>query len=280
MTHDQPIQVVIAAGGLGTRVHAWSRYLPKEFYPVNGRPGLLHLLEEIAQSGPAHVVIVYHRYYEAYAAWARHALSAHGRARYQRASGLRLPGADPLRDLLVEFIAQDGPYADLSSVINGADHLARAAQISSMYVAFGDNLYLDANPITALSRTPAEDIAVYARPYQAELAGRRGVLITSASGGVRHMAALIEKPDPAKARTLEQIHGAENLCLLEGRFRLTADFIDFTRRYRTPAGDEPKLSRAISAFARDNLVHVIHTSGETTDLGWPTCTPDPVRQPV
>ena len=59
--------VVIAAGGLGTRVHGWARFIPKEFYPVGGRPGLMRLLEEIADLGPARAVIVYHPYYEQFA---------------------------------------------------------------------------------------------------------------------------------------------------------------------------------------------------------------------
>jgi dTDP-glucose pyrophosphorylase len=30
---------MLAAGGLGTRVHHRARYLPKEFHPVGDRPG-------------------------------------------------------------------------------------------------------------------------------------------------------------------------------------------------------------------------------------------------
>jgi NDP-sugar pyrophosphorylase family protein len=48
MTGRPLARVVVAAGGLGTRVSSWSRYLPKEFYPVDGRPGIAHLLDEIA----------------------------------------------------------------------------------------------------------------------------------------------------------------------------------------------------------------------------------------
>jgi UTP-glucose-1-phosphate uridylyltransferase len=45
--------LVVAAGDLGTRVHAWTRFIPKEFHPVAGRPGITLLLEEIAGLGPA-----------------------------------------------------------------------------------------------------------------------------------------------------------------------------------------------------------------------------------
>lgn len=53
MPDNTPALVVVAAGGLGTRVHGWARFIPKEFYPVDGRPGITHLLEEIAGLGPA-----------------------------------------------------------------------------------------------------------------------------------------------------------------------------------------------------------------------------------
>jgi 2-C-methyl-D-erythritol 4-phosphate cytidylyltransferase len=60
VTVSNEVRVVVAAGGLGTRVHHWARYLPKEFYPVGDRPGIAWLLEEIAGLGEARVVIVYH----------------------------------------------------------------------------------------------------------------------------------------------------------------------------------------------------------------------------
>ena len=68
MTGTALTRVVIAAGGLGTRVSSWTRYLPKEFYPVAGRPGIAHLPDEIAALAPAEAVIVYHQYYEPFAA--------------------------------------------------------------------------------------------------------------------------------------------------------------------------------------------------------------------
>src|ERR1700759_943773 len=122
MTGDHPAQVIIAAGGLGTRAASWSRFIPKEFYPVDGRPGLVHLLEEIAALGPARVVIVYHPYYEQSAAWARQMLSEHAQARYSHLAG-RDAGALLPAGLAVGLVPQRGTYADLTSVINGADHL-------------------------------------------------------------------------------------------------------------------------------------------------------------
>lgn len=55
MTGGNVTKVVVCAGGLGTRVARLVPVYPKEFYPVGGRPGIVHLLDEIARSGPADV---------------------------------------------------------------------------------------------------------------------------------------------------------------------------------------------------------------------------------
>lgn len=44
MTGSDITSVVVTAGGLGTRAASWAQYIPKEFYPVAGRPGIAHLL--------------------------------------------------------------------------------------------------------------------------------------------------------------------------------------------------------------------------------------------
>ena len=51
MTRAKVIRVVVCAGGLGTRIAGWARYIPRGFYPVEGWPGMVHLLEEISALG-------------------------------------------------------------------------------------------------------------------------------------------------------------------------------------------------------------------------------------
>jgi UTP-glucose-1-phosphate uridylyltransferase len=263
-------RVVVAAGGLGTRVHRWARFIPKEFYPVDGRPGIIHLLEEIAALGPAQVVMVYHPYYKAFAAWARQALSEHGQARYahlaHRDFGTVLP-----QGLAVSFVPQRGPYADLTSVLNGADHLGSPAEL---YVAFADNLYRGPSPLLALDATPPGQVAVLASRYRPELAASHGVIAATGKPGQWLMLGLAEKPGRAQARALECRYGRRNLLLLEGRARLTAAFTDFARARILPSRTEPKLSLAIAAYAASHPVRVVETSADVTDLG-ALAEPDP-----
>jgi UTP-glucose-1-phosphate uridylyltransferase len=255
-------RVVIAAGGLGTRVSAWSRYLPKEFYPVAGRPGITHLIDEIAALAPAEAVIVYHPYYEPFAAWARAAFSQRGQDSYHRAARLR--GDPPQPGVTLSFIPQRGLYADITSVLNGADHLAPAGEI---YVAFADNLYPADNPLLALRAAPHGQVTVLARAYQRELAANRGVIAAIHRDGHLLVSELAEKPDPLAAQLLERRHGTANLFLLEGRARLTPAFISYTRTLHAPAGAEPKLALAIAAWARAHPVVVVPTASHVTDLG-------------
>jgi UTP-glucose-1-phosphate uridylyltransferase len=263
--------VVVAAGGLGTRVHRWARFIPKEFYPVDGRPGIVHLLEEIAALGPAEVVVVYHPYYESFVAWARQALSQHGQARYTHLTGHR-SGAAPPTGLRVSFVPQRGPYADLTSVVNGADHLGAPARL---YVAFADNLYRGPNPLLALHNAPPGQVAVLASRYQSELAASHGVITTTGRPGQRLMTSLAEKPGPALARALERRYGRGNLCLLEGRAAFTPAFTEFARARLTVPGTEPKLSLAVAAYAASHPVHVVETRADVTDLG-ALAVPEPV----
>jgi UTP-glucose-1-phosphate uridylyltransferase len=263
MTQAKVIGVVVCAGGLGTRIAGWARYIPKEFYPVEGRPGIVHLLEEISALGPAEVVIVCHPYYDAFTRWARAALSSGGHDSYQQAA--RLPAAvSPTGGLTVSFITQRGPYADITSVLNGADYLASP---EDLYAAFADNLYRGANPLLALQAASPCCPAVLARTYQPELAASRGVIAARRQGEQVTMIDLVEKPTPHTARALERRYGTANLLLLEGRTRLTADFIGFARSYRAPTGTEPKLALALAAYARNHPVFVTKTSAQVIDLG-------------
>jgi hypothetical protein len=93
------------------------------------------------------------------------------------------------------------------------------------------NLYPGTSPLALLSTAAGDDVSVLASTYRRALAPSRGILITSPGPDdkPRQVKALVEKPDPAQARALEDKHGAENLPTLEGRARLTAPFIQFAR---------------------------------------------------
>jgi UTP-glucose-1-phosphate uridylyltransferase len=263
-----PVRVVIAAGGLGTRVAGWAQVLPKEFQPVNGRPALLCLLDELADGGAEQAVLVYHRYYEPFFGWAVRALLPGGTARYRAAAGL--PAApQPLHETLrVSFVRQRGAYADITSVLNAATDLPAGP----LYVAFADNLYPATNPLRLLRAVPGDSAAVLARPFDPAEAGRRGVIITNSAD---QMIGLVEKPDPGQTAALLHAHGACRLRLLEGRFRLPADLVAQLHSNHDAHPGEPRLSLAIAAYASTRPVHVVTTTAPVLDLGILAGCPEP-----
>lgn len=264
-------EVIVAVGGLGTRVRGWSHILPKEFYPVDGQPGIVHLLEELALLGRCRAILVHHPYYTPFVSWAQHALSATGRRRYQQAAGLPdQPTSQPPVELT--WNEQHGPYADLTSVINGAHHLSGDV----FYVAFADNLYPHAKPLALLSTVAGEQVAVLARPYHRAEALHRGVIVARQCSGGILMDDLIEKPTPQRAIDLEDQYGPSNLFLLEGRFRLTTTFIRFAD-LRTGGRGEPKLSLTLRDFACQQPVKIVVADSKVVDLGARHTTSTPTR---
>lgn len=263
MTASAVANVVVAAGGLGTRVADWARYMPKEFQAVAGRPGLVHLLDEIATLGPARVAVVYHPYYQPFITWAKTCLSAAGAARYYALA--HRPDAELHRwpELDVHFVPQHGTYADITSVLNGVEHLGTGEE--EVLVAFADNLYPDCVPLRDLARL-ASGPAVLARPFDPAAAPTRGVIICSPTGT---FAELVEKPTPARVAELAQRHGPANLRLLEGRARLTSDLVTHLATATTPRAGEPKLSLALADYARHHAVQVLTTHSSVIDLGTP-----------
>lgn len=266
MNRQPTQQVVVCAGGLGTRVASWARHIPKEFQPVAGRPGILHLLDELTALAPVRVVVVYHPFYEPFIDWVKTTLGPGGQAAYHRAARLPRTTLPTHEQLDLHFVSQQGRYADVTSVLNGVDHLRCREDV---FVVFADNLYPDDNPSLALAGVPAGRAAVLVRPYHPAEAGHRGVIVSRRVDGELVVADLIEKPSPEVARTLETEHTTSNLWLLEGRGRFPHRFVNQLRRTSVSPGPEPKLSLAIRHFAIAEPVRLVITHSAVTDLGTP-----------
>jgi len=271
-----PVRVVIAAGGLGTRVAPWAQLLPKEFQPVNGQPAVVHILDEIAAAGASEAVLVYHRYYEPFIAWIRQVLRPGGRATYRALAGLPPAPAQAYEGLRLCFVRQHGPYADITSVLNGAAHLPAGP----LYTVFADNLYPADNALALLRDAPTDEAAVLARPFDPEHAAHRGVIVTTRSSRYDRMAAMVEKPDHGQVADLLTRFGPDRLRLLEGRFRIPADLLTVLRcTPRRPAPWEPRLSVELATYGRSRPVHVITTDSPAIDLGRATDTPSRTANP-
>ncbi|WP_331726068.1 sugar phosphate nucleotidyltransferase [Streptomyces sp. NBC_01012] len=263
---ERPSAVVIAAGGLGTRVAGWSTLLPKELRPVQGRPGLFHVLEEAAESGADRAVVVHHPYYAPLIDWVRQVLAPGALARYRALTHQPAGQCPPTERMRVDFVAQHGRYADITSALNGSEHL----NTGDICLAFADNVDPTHTALSELMATASPGTpAVLAGPFDLRAAGSHGVIVCAGTEPELTMAELVEKPDAARAADLAAEHGADRLRLLQGRARLTPGLLHHLTAVARRAATEPKLSLALAAYARHHSVAVVTHTRTMIDLGAP-----------
>ena len=118
---------VIPCGGLGTRLHPITRWIPKELLPVGLKPVLYWALDEAADAGLLRAVIITNPHKPMLEAAARN-----------------YPG--PLE---LEFVAQDHPRGLGDALLRARDNLAG----SPFLALLPDNLFHGANPTTAVLET-------------------------------------------------------------------------------------------------------------------------------
>ena len=118
---------VIPCGGLGTRLHPITRWLPKEILPVGLKPVLYWTLDEAADAGLLRVIIITNPHKPMLEAAARN-----------------YPG--PLE---LEFVAQDHPRGLGDALLRVQDNLAG----SPFMTLLPDNLFHGSNPTTDVLAT-------------------------------------------------------------------------------------------------------------------------------
>jgi UTP-glucose-1-phosphate uridylyltransferase len=118
---------VIPCGGLGTRLHPITRWLPKEMLPVGLKPVLYWTLDEAADAGLLRAIIITNPHKPMLEAVARN---------YQ----------GPLE---LEFVPQDHPRGLGDAFLRARDQLGG----SSFVALLPDNLFQGTNPTAALIST-------------------------------------------------------------------------------------------------------------------------------
>lgn len=118
---------VIPCGGLGTRLHPITRWLPKEVLPVGLKPVIYWTLDEAADAGLLRAILITNPHKPMLEAVARN---------YQ----------GPLE---LEFVAQDHPRGLGDALLRAKDNLAG----SPFMAVLPDNLFHGPNPSTAVLDT-------------------------------------------------------------------------------------------------------------------------------
>ena len=138
---------VIPAAGLGTRMFPLARTVPKELFPVDGRPVIHHVVEEAATAGLSEVAIVIRPGKEII-----------------REYFDRLPEGERPGGVRIHYVYQDEPRGLGDALLCARDFVGT----SPFAVLLPDDLYLDANPtrdlVMAFQEFPHPILAVGAVP--------------------------------------------------------------------------------------------------------------------
>jgi UTP-glucose-1-phosphate uridylyltransferase len=257
--------VIIAAGGLGTRIHEWARFIPKEFLPIGNQPGVVHLLEEISALGPSHAYFVHHPYYEPFIGWINHLLHEGGLGRYGAALAAQGKSTKPVKfkDIDITFVSQSHSYSDVGALFSCLGHIKGQAA----YVIFADMLYLPHKPLGLLKKSSGKAPLVMGRKFDIGNVANQGVIVTRAEPGGQRIVDIIEKPTRAQALKIAKAHGDQNLFMLEGRFWLTPEFIGAIVPEDCLKNGEPKLAYALRNYAQGKPAYVVPFDAQLTHFG-------------
>ncbi len=260
---DSRYDVVIAAGGLGTRVSQWSQILPKELLPVDGVPGIIHLIKEASTLNPGTIYVVYHPHYEQLIRWVKDCVNTNS-SQYHAFTKTLGKNTTPLlgdSHLQIEFVPETGIYCDLSSLLTVNNLL----KTDNFFMFFADNIYIGPSPLSTALK-PSQ-VCVSGKTYSRNLVQNYGVAITELVDGNHLIRDIVEKPTEDEAKKLELLYGPENLFMIAGRFKFNRKFLESIDIDKCKVGAEPKISLAVRNYALINPVQIIVSDSNFFDLG-------------
>jgi UTP-glucose-1-phosphate uridylyltransferase len=257
--------VIIAAGGLGTRINEWARFIPKEFLPIGNQPGVVHLLEEVSALGPSNTYFVHHPYYERFIDWINYLLHDGGLQTYEAALGAQGKTARPVKfkDIDMHFVPQSHSYSDVGAVFS----CLKQVNNKPVYVVFADMLYLPVQPLKLLQKAARRDPLVMGRPFDMGNVANQGVIVTRKEPNGQRIIDIVEKPSKIRARKIVGEYGEQNLFMLEGRFWFTPEFIESIVLEDCLKNGEPKLAYALRNYARVKPAYVVPMEAKLTHFG-------------
>jgi len=237
---------VIPCGGLGTRLHPITRWLPKEMLPVALRPVLHWTLDEAAEAGLLRAIIITNPHKPLLEAVAR-----------------SYPGP-----LDLEFVPQDHPRGLGDALLRARDQLGGAPFAALL----PDNLFQGPNPTAAVLKTHrATGLAtvLLAEIFQGEAGAKgptgRARVERRADGSLR----VTEVADKGKGRFDT---GGESAALTPiGRMVFPGDVLeDFEQlRRATPFGAELDDVPVVQELARRGALAGVVSEAKFFDVGVP-----------
>ena len=208
---------VVPVAGRGTRLHPATLAVPKEMLPVDGRPVVAHVVDELAENGIERVVFV--------TASGKEAVRAH----FAAASGGPVldwadqPAPRGLGDALLqaEGLIGNGPFAVAlgDAILGTREHPQVVRRLAA-----------------ALERHDAACV-IAVRDVPRAHTGRYGIVVTEGGGEIARVGRIVEKPHPDEA---------PSTLAVSARYVMTPAIFAALREVPVRPGGELELTDAIA----------------------------------
>ena len=253
-------KAVIPAAGMGTRFLPITKSVPKELLPILDKPMLQYVVEEVAEAGIEHVIIVTAPGKESIASYfqPQHALEQH----------LSETGAMELLDKVrhtsnlarVSYVVQEEALGLGHAVLTARE----AVENEPFVVVLPDDIIAHAPGAVSQMLEVAQRFGpgvVAVEPVPWEVVHNYGVVVGSpVEERLQRVQRLVEKPQRQEARS--------NLAIV-GRYVLPPEIFDCLER--TPAGakDEIQLTDALAMLLESRDLYAYEFKGTRYDGGSP-----------
>ncbi|MCF6409144.1 UTP--glucose-1-phosphate uridylyltransferase [Pseudalkalibacillus salsuginis] len=249
-------KAIIPAAGYGTRSLPITKVLPKEMFPIKGKPSIHYIVEEAVESGIEEILIIVSKYKNLIVDYFDVSLELEAFLESRNKAYLldklvlpkvhiqytRQPYARGLGDaiLLGRSFAGNDPFAVLlpdDIIINQGANATK--QLIDLYNTVE-------SPVIAL------------KYMKDELLHKYGVVdITSQEGQVHHLKSIIEKPK----------HSPPSNLAVVGRYIMTPDIFDCITVKSGEFGEEIQLTDAICKLMANRACYGYEIEGDRFDIG-------------
>lgn len=252
-------KAVIPAAGYGTRFLPFTKAMPKEMLPLVDKPVIQYIVEELAASGIAHVILV--------TGWNKRAIEDHFDYNFELEYRLREAGKidsfQKIREVAdlatFTYVRQKEPLGNGHAVLCAK----KLINDEPFIVSWGDDLIIGKNKpyyaqlIDVYEKYGGSVLSVM--PVSPEETKRYGVLkVKPFRNGIYKVLEVIEKPGPEQAPS--------NLAHVGG-FVLTPRIFEILEKTKPGKGGEIWLQDAINTLCKMEPVYACEFQGTRFDTG-------------
>lgn len=250
-------KAVLPVAGVGTRMLPLTKSVPKEMFPIDGKPIIQHLVEEAVSAGVEEIIIVYSKGKEAI----KHYFEKDNELEVlllKRDKQIELKTVRDLHQMAqFSFVLQDQPLGDGHAILCARELVGDEPCL----VLFGDELYIgqqtasqqlvdvyndQKTSVIAMQEVEGDEVSKYGVID--------GEIIAEDFYNIRNM---VEKPSPEEA---------PSKMIIVGKYVITPKVFEYLEKHPSGSG-EIRLIDALRGVLKEEEIYGFRPDGDRYDTG-------------